>query len=286
LWVLAYADSSGKLRVRFSSDGADPVFLAGVELHAHETLPIVYQRTGGLPLQGNTPGVSAFVNAFNNHDHAGAETLALAMTDDFEQGVALTYLIGWLEGSRDGNFHHLDGARSALMAAGPGHPGAAWLMDELTLLERALSHLDASGHTMAFKSPAKGGKGYLNPDVEGQIMTVGGLNRTNANAQIAIREMRGIIAARNGATVLEDLVDWNQGAIPANAWEPSPLIFACLKLTGASMLGMNPKLAITASDPDSVALAQDRDLILENLVDLGFASADFPKDLELVLLDH
>ncbi len=283
LWVLARTDATGRLEVRLSTDGADPLFLTGFELHDHEDLPVVYQRSGGSPLVGATPGTAAFVAAFNAGDFDLAESTALAMPDDFERGVALAHLVGWLDGSRHGRLHLLDDARQALLAAGTAHPAAAWLVDELDSLERALDHLDAKGYRSAFACEEDGGKGFLNTDCGGQYKSVPGLLVTNANAQIALRELRGITARIGGDTVLDALVDWNAGAIPAGDWEPSPLVFAALKLTGTTMVDMNPLVQTSGGDADAAAFRQLRRDILEDLVDLGFAATDFPRDYELLL---
>ena len=54
-----------------------------------------------------------------------AESLALALSNDFERGAALAHLIGWLDGDRDYNFHLMTEARTACEKALAAHPGAA-----------------------------------------------------------------------------------------------------------------------------------------------------------------
>jgi hypothetical protein len=283
VWILAGTDATGTLSVRFSTDGADPLFLAGFELHDHEPLPIMYRRLSGAPLQGFTPGVAGFVSAFNAGDIDLAESLALAMPDAFERGVALTHLVGWLDGSQHERRHLVDDAMAALAAAPPSRPAVAWLQDELASFQRALDHLAAGGRASAQACPEDGGTGFMNPDCAGQSLSIAGFTASNANAHVALRELRGITAAANGTTVLQDLVAWNAGVLAAGDWEPSPLVFAALKLTGATMVGMHPTMGVNPGDPESVAFGAHRDAILTDFVDLGFAAADFPADVELLL---
>ncbi|HZL99716.1 MAG TPA: hypothetical protein VFD43_05625, partial [Planctomycetota bacterium] len=65
VWVLAHSNASGTLTLRFSSTattGADPIFLAGFEVHAHEPLPVVYHAAGGQgPLVSGAPALAAYV---------------------------------------------------------------------------------------------------------------------------------------------------------------------------------------------------------------------------------
>ncbi len=285
IWVLVRSDSNGILRIRLSIDSSDPLFFAGFELHEHEPLPIVYKSSGGSSLQAYTPGVVPFVNSLNAGNHAGAKKQAFAIVDEFERGVALTHLVGWLDGSRDNGFHLIKWARRALTSSLPTHPGAAWLLDELDSFQRALDHLSASGYKWAYAPPEEGGMGFLNPDCESQLVSISDLTPTNANAHIAIRELRGITAAVSNDSLLQDLADWNLGNLPEGEWEPSPLVFAALKLVGSAMVDMNPMLNVNQSDPHSVALEQDRKNIFMNFTGLGFAAADFPSDMELILYD-
>ncbi|GEM_PF-5057291 len=283
VWVLTTADATGTVTVRLSTDSSDPVFIAGFELHDHEALPLVYQRLGSDPLLGFTPGVAPFVSAFNAGDFDLAETLATALPDDFERGVALMHLAGWLEGSKHGRLHLVAPAAAALTLAAPSHPACGWLLDELASMQRALDHLAASGREAAFACAEDGGMGFLNTTCADQSISIFGLTKTNANAHHALRELRGITAAAAGTTVLDDLVDWNNGTLAPGDWEPSPLVFAALKLSGATLTTMNPAMSVNFGDPDSVALAARRDAILTAFVDLGFAATDFPQDLELIL---
>ena len=114
VWVLTTADATGTVTVRLSTPSSDPVFIAGFEVHDHEALPMVYQRLGSDPLLGFTPAVTPFVSAFNANDFDLAETLATGLPGDFERGVALMHLAGWLEGSQHGRLHLLDRAKIEL----------------------------------------------------------------------------------------------------------------------------------------------------------------------------
>ena len=283
VWLLAISDATGKLKARIWTDGSDPPFLAGFELHAYESLPVLYKRNPQGPLLGAGPGVAPFVAAFNAGDLDGAEALALAMPDPFERGVALCQLAGWLDGSRDGRLHLLEPATAALQAALPGHPGAAWLLDELASLRRALDHLAASGRTDAALCPKQGGFGFLNKQCADQSLSVSDLTPTNANAHIALRELRGISAAVSGPTVLHDLAAWNNGTLPPTAWEPSPFVFLAARLRGTTLWSTHPSMVDDALDPESLEFAAERDALLSAFVSLGFFAGDFPQEVELLL---
>ena len=284
VWVLADSDTTGRLSLRLSTDGSDPLYLAGFELHDYQKLPIVYRRTASGPLQGPGAVVKDFVTAFNAGDFDLAESLAYAIPWHFQQGVALVHLAGWLDGSQHGRLELLDDAAAALAkAALNGHAAAPWLVDEIASLKRALDHLAAGGRAAAFACPEDGGTGFLNTACAAQSLSIKGLTLTNANAHIALRELRGITAAVSGSTLLEDLADWNAGVLAQSDWEPSPLVFAALKLTGTTLVSMNPAMGNSPTDPDALAMAARRDTILSDFVDLGFAATDFPDDLELLL---
>ena len=286
LWVLARSDSSGKLQLRLSTDSSDPVFLSAFELHDHEPLPIFYQRTAGEMLVGTTPSVAPFVAAFNAGDLNDAEALAFGLADPFERGVALLHLTGWLDGSMHGRLHLTSAAHAALLADHRSHPAAAWLLDELSSFERALAHLAASGFESAQKCPEDGGTGFLNTACGDQSSFVASLTHTNGNAHIALRQLAGMTAAVNGASVLNQLSAWNAGGVNPGDWEPSPLVFAAAKLSGTTMVSMNPSTKTSGSDPGGVAFAAQRDALVYGFVDLGFAASHFPDDMELLLFRH
>jgi hypothetical protein len=283
VWVLAKTDGAGTLQLRLSTDNADALFLSAFELHEHESLPIHYERSVSDPLVGSTPTVAPFVAAFNSGDLDLARTQALALTDDFERGVALLHVAGWLDGSMHGLTHVADVAAFSLTNASASHPAAAWLLDEIGTLRRALDHLAVSGYEHEQVCPDQGGSGFLNASCEGQTSLISDLTNTNANAHIAVRELSGITAAAGGASVLDQLAAWNAGAVDDERWEPSPLVFAAAKLVGTTLVSMNPTTNISAGDPDAVAFANQRDTLVHDFVDLGFAATDFPDDLELIL---
>lgn len=286
VWVLAQTDASGKLELRLSSNDTPSglVFLAGFELHDHETLPLIYRRSAGAPLVANTPEVAPFVAAFNAGNLSQALNVARDLPDAFQRGVALAHLVGWLDGSRDGLLHLRHEAVAALQLASPSHPGAAWLLDELSSLDRALAHLSASGYEHAQPCVSEGGMGFLNTECAGQSLAISDLTHTNANAHIALRQLFGMLAPVSGTSVLAALSDWNAGTLQLGQWEPSPLVFAVAKLAGATALGMHPSVKVSASDPDAVALGAWRDAILNHFIDLGFHASDFPAEVELRLL--
>ncbi len=282
-WVIAQADGAGVLRLRFSTTGSDPLFLTGFEVHAHEALPVFYRRTAAGPLQTGVPELGPFVAAFNAGNFATAQTLALAVSDPWWRGVALVNLVGWLDGSRDGFVSLVPAAQAALAAAAPQHPGAAWLLDQLASYARALAHLEARGYADAKLCPEEGGTGFLNPACAGQSLASLEQATTNVNAHIALRLLSGLTASVNGTTVLDDMVAWNNGTLGGSAFEPSPLVFAALKLSGVTIAAINPLLTVNASDPESVEFRQRLTDIFTGFTGKGFAATDFPKDLELLL---
>jgi len=284
-WVTARADASGAVALRLSTDGTDPVFVAGFEVHEHEPLPIRYQRTAGAPLVGSTPGVGAFVAAFNAGDYEGAQLAAQAMADPFERGVALTHLAGWLDGSRHGLVDLVPDARAALTEAQPDHPAAAWLASELDRFERALDHLAARGYAAWRACPQDGGRGFLNPACEGQSAVNLGQADSNVNAHIAIRELAGLVAPKDGVTVLDDLAAWNAGAIDELVWEPSPLVFAAAKQSMAAIFRINPLMKV-GNDPEAQEFRAHLVDLARDFVQLGFVAADFPREYELLLFEE
>lgn len=285
LWLRARADGAGTLRLRFSTDGGDPVFLNAFEVHADEALPVRYKRTAGAPLQAVAPAAAPFAAAFNAHDYAGAEALAQGLADPWLRGVALLHLVGWLDGSADDRARLLPDAQSALAAAlAAGHAGAAWLLDEAASFARADAHIAARGYASAFACADSGGLGYLNPACAGQVTHYKVNSNLNANMHIARRELAGLAASVGGATALDQLVLWNAGAVPADAWEPSPLVFAALKRRATAVVLANSLLSAQPSDPLGLTLLDEFSRPLRDLVDLGFAAADFPRDHELPLL--
>lgn len=287
VWVVARTDAGGSLHLRLSTDGADPVLLAGVELHEHEALPVVYRRTGaGPPLEAQHPALAAFVAAFDPADLGAAESAALALADPFHRGVALAHLLGWLDGSQAGHPVHLRAAtRSALGEAAPTHPAAAWLLDELHSFERALDHLAAAGYEWAQRCPDEGGFGFLNADCgDGPMASAYITTATaNANAHIALRELAGLVAPADGPTVLHDLVDWNASQPAQQPWEPSPFVFAAAKLTAATLADLNPLLSTVPNDPESGLLLDLAAALFDAFESQGFAELEAPRDLELRL---
>jgi hypothetical protein len=284
LWIIAQADGAGVLKVRLSTSGSDPLFLTGFEVHAHEPLPVIYRRTAAGPLQSSVPALGAFVAAFNAGDFAAAQSFALALADPWQRGVALATLIGWLDGSREGMDWLVPQALVALAAAN-GHPGAAWLSDQLATYARALAHLAARGYADAKLCPSQGGTGFLNTDCAGQTIASFGQAATNVNAHVALRLLSGLVAPVNGTTVLDDMVSWNAGTLGGSAFEPSPLVFAALKRSGVTIAAINPMLGVNAADPESLEFRQRLTDIFTAFVSKGFAATDFPQDLELLLFE-
>lgn len=284
VWVLAFSNAAGRLELRLSTDGADPLFLSGFEVHAYEGLPVMYRRNGDGPLEPLSPTVEPFVAAFNGGDLQQAADIARLLPDAFERGVCQLHLMGWLDGSRDGFLHLRDEAGEALAQALPEHPAAAWLLDELEAFGRALDHLFASGRTLGHTCPSEGGLGFLTTECAPLSLNIDSLTRTNVNAHIAVRELAGLIAPVDGPTVLHDLVDWNAGSLSPLDWEPSPLVFQAAKLVGTNLASMNPQWA-PGEGEDAEAFAALRDGLLRGFLDLGFAASDFPDDLELRLFD-
>ncbi len=287
VWCRVHSDASGVVQLRFSTDGGDPVYLAGFEMHAWEALPVFYKHTVAGPLQSSQPALAAFVAAFNAHDYDGAQQIALALSDPWLRGCALCHLVGWLDGSRDGRFDLIGDARAALVAAPAGHAGAAWLIDQLDQLQRALDHRDARGYSSAKDCPSDGGKGFLNPDCAGQLKTVPGVADSNVNFHVALRLLSGLCAPATGATVLADMKAWNGGTGGTAGWEPNPFVFAALKTYGTTLSDINPNLSSYQSDPESVEMIDRfRDIFLFGFLDPAYDVGDFPKDVELVLFER
>ncbi len=285
VWCLVHADAAGSVRLRFSTDGDDPLFLAGFEVHEWQNLPLKYKHGAGGVLQASHPALAGFAAAFNAHDFAGAQQVALALADPWRRGVALLHLAGWLDGSRDGLVHLLDDARAALVAAQPFHPGAAWLVSQADQLQRALDHLAARGYATLAACPGEGGFGFLNPDCAGQAKASWGATSVNLNAHIALRLLQGLCAAAVGPTVLADIQAWNAGPGGSGGWEPSPLVFVALKLYGTTLAGINPQLSFKDDDPDAQAMEQAfQDIFRDGFLDPQWGvQDDFPADIELHL---
>jgi hypothetical protein len=284
LRVLGVTDASGSLALRLSSDADTPVLLAAFRVWQRERLPIVYRRTGSAPLQGSDPDAAGFVAAFNAGDLDGAQLLAQALDDPLLRGVALLHVAGWLDGSRDGRLALLPAARAALVeASAAGHALASELVDQLDHVQRALDHFAARGYAHSKLCPDAGGPGFLNPACAGQIYTKIGQGDSNVNFHIGLRELRGVVAGGLGPNALSDLAAWNAGLLDATEYEPSPLVFAALKLTGAALTAMNPLLGVDEDAPESVATLQAARDVFGDFIDLGFAAADFPHDHELEL---
>ncbi|MCB0338129.1 MAG: hypothetical protein KDD53_00930, partial [Bdellovibrionales bacterium] len=283
VWIIAPSNSTGTVQIKLSTDGDDPVMIAGLEVHRYEALPIYYKFTGSGALHTNSLSLVSFVNAFNEGNFDLAQSLALTIEESFERGVALSYLIGWLDGSRDGRFSLISQAKSALeLALTYDHPGAAYLLKQLDSLELAINHLNARGYSSWRACPDSGGKGYLNPDCAGQIYAwAPGKSYTNNNAHIALRELSALIAPISGTTVLEDISQWNLDNIDEDIWEPSPFVFAAIKEYGAAISTMNPLLSFSSSDPESTEVISRFQQIFTDFSVLGFSSTHFPKDLEL-----
>jgi hypothetical protein len=284
LWVLGTTDANGVLRLRLSADGEHPVLLAAFAVYRHEPLPIVYRRTAAGPLQGSAPAAAAFVTAFNAGDADGAELLAHGLQDPLLRGVALLHVAGWLDGGRDERRHLFPDARAALLLAqAAGHAAASVLLEQLSHVERAYDHFDARGYSDSFDCASEGGKGFLNPECADQIYAKLGQADSNVNFHIGIRELRGLTAGALGPNALWDLAAWNTGALGADEYEPSPLVWLALKQTGIALTAMNPMQHSNPADPDSVASVQASIDVFDGFRDLGFAATDFPRDLELPL---
>lgn len=290
VWVLAHTDSSGKLVLRFSSTasgGSDPLYLAGFEVHGHEALPVVYHRQGSQgPLVATAPALSAFVSAFNQANYDAAQSAAALLSDPFQRGVARCWLIGWLDGSRDGRFDLLPLARADLQSAAAAHPAVPWLLSQMDDLQRALDHLDARGYEWAQQCPSDGGFGFLNPDCAGQTVVLGlqGFALSNVNGHAALRRLAGLCTPAAGPTIRTDVDAWNAAPIGYGAWEPSPFLFAATKQYGTTISAINPLLDVNTSDPHSVAfLGAFKSIFQTALTGGGFETANFPRDMELPL---
>ena len=290
VWVLAHADASGKLVLRFSSTasgGADPIYLAGLEIHEHEALPVVYHKQGlEGPLVATSPNLVAFAAAFNAGDYDAAEVAATVGTNAFQRGVARCWLAGWLDGSRDGRFDLLPLARADLMSASSTHPSIPWLLSQMDDLQRALDHLDARGYSFAQDCPSEGGKGFLNPDCAGQTAVLGlqGYALTNVNAHAALRRFAGLCTPAAGATIRTDVDAWNIAPVGYGGWEPGPFLFAAAKSYGTTISLINPTLDVVTTEPESAAfLNAFKNTFQVALTGGGFETVNFPRDMELPL---
>ncbi|HEX5012261.1 MAG TPA: hypothetical protein VFY71_17875, partial [Planctomycetota bacterium] len=283
-WVPATTDGNGTLKLRLSSSSGGAIYLASFAVYENEDLPIIYKHTASGSLQSSQPAAAVFVAAFNGHDLDAAEEAADDMADEWLRGVALCHLVGWLDGTRDGHVDRLDDAIDALVAArDAGHPGAVWLLSDALAFRRALDHIDAAGTDAGLLCPDQGGPGFLNPDCAGQAVAPFGISNLYVNVHIAQRQLTGIIASPSGPPALSDLAAWNAGTLGPNRWQPSPLLPRALKQWGVDFTLINPQLAVSASDPGSVEINQDLKSVFDSFVGLGFASADFPDELELKL---
>ncbi|MHC5210513.1 MAG: hypothetical protein ACYTG2_07340, partial [Planctomycetota bacterium] len=284
LWARVRSTPSGTLALRFSSSVSDPVFLAGLEVHAYEELPVVYHAppTGGGPLVANDGALAAFAAALNAADYDGAEALALALPDAFHRGVALVHLLGWLDGSRDGRLHLLDPAREALDSAAGGHAAVPWLLSQLEQFERAFDHLDAREYSWARKCKGTGGYGFLNTDCAGQVQLITGFSDANVNAHAALRRLAGLCAPATGTTVRDDLDAYDAAALSDAGWEPSPFVYAALKQYGATLSMINPFLAPSGSDGGAF-VQEFLDIFLAGFDGSAFLAQHFPADMELPL---
>src|SRR5262249_54725788 len=142
---------------------------------------------------------------------------------------------------RDGRVSLLPDARAALAAAQPDHPAAERLIDDLDRFQRALDHLDARGYSQAQECPSDGAKGFLNTSCAGQItLFVGNSSIATKTVHIGMRLFAGLGPAVNGTTVLDDVADWNAGTLTADAWEPTPLLFAAVKRRAQAQTWINP----------------------------------------------
>jgi hypothetical protein len=290
VWVLAHSDATGKLVLRLSSaasTGADPLYLAGFELHKHEALPVVYHKSGTLgPLVAQQSALNAFAAAFNQHDYAAAELAAKALSDPFQRGVARCWLIGWLDGSRDGRFHLMAQARGDLVAGATGHAAVPWLLSQLDELQRALDHLDARGYDWARECASEGGYGFLNKECAGQVDVLGqqGHSLLNVNGHAALRRLAGLCTPAAGATIRTDIDAWNAAPLGYGGWEPSPFLFAAAKQYAATIIGINPLLSVNATDPASAPfVAAFKNTFQMVLTGGGFETSHFPRDVELPL---
>ena len=290
VWVLAHTDASGKLVLRFSSTangGADPIYLAGLEIHAHEALPVVYHKTATEgPLVATNPNLAAFAAAFNAGDYDAAAVAAVTGTNAFQRGVARCWLAGWLDGSRDGRFDLLPLARADLQSASSTHASVPWLLSQMDDLQRALDHLDARGYSFAQDCPSQGGKGFLNPECAGQTSVLGlqGYALTNVNAHAALRRLAGLCTPAAGATIRTDVDAWNAAPIGYGGWEPGPFLFAATKQYGVTISLINPLLDVSPTEPESVAfLNAFKNTFQVALTGGGFETSNFPRDMELPL---
>jgi len=298
VWALVHSDAGGNIILRFSSSNTDPQFLAGFELHAFEPLPVVYHHGAQGFLVSSDAALQPFVTHFNANDFVAArQDLAVSPPmDSFLKGVALTHLIGWLDGSRDGNVALIPEARAALqLVNGQLHPAAPYLLSQLDQFQRAIDHLEARGYPSAFACAAQGGKGFLNPACAGQLVYQFGKGTTNPNAHAAMRLLSGLCAPAAGATVVGDVQAWNAAPLSYAGWEPSPLVFAAFKQYGLTVALTNPlldivKLSGTTIDPESTAFVQtfkDTFLTTPGAIGFGaggFGATEFPLDVELLLL--
>jgi hypothetical protein len=285
VWVPVRTDGSGALQLRFSSSDDEPIYLAAFSVYADEDLPIVHGPDGGDFLQSSAGAANAFLAAFNAGDFDAAEEAAAAIADDWLRGVAQCYLIGWLDGTRDGRVALIESAETALVAAHlAGHAGAVPLLSQLESLQRSLAHAAAGGSAKSLICPDQGGPGFLNPDCAGQSFEKTGQLVSNVNLQIALRELSGIIAPAVGATALHDFAAWKAGTLDDSRWRPSPLLPRAMEQWGASIAVMNPQLALNANDPLSPVLLQDFEDVFDAFTDLGFAAGEFAGEVELKLL--
>lgn len=285
-WIVARADATGRIRLRFSTEGTDPVYLSGFEVHAYEALPLRYHRTAAGPLQALDPALQSFAAAMAARDYDGAELVAAGLADPFRRGVARLFLAGWLDGSRDGRPHLLASARADLAAGAGTHAAVPWLLDQLDDFERARAHLAARGYESARACPSAGGTGFLNEGCGPRSSLHAVDAGCNPNAQIALRCLWGLVAPMHGATLLHDLAASNADDPSVSLLEPSPLAFRSLALFAETLVDMNPQLAVDASDPESLELRERATAIVSAFFDLGFFTADVPDEVELLLFDR
>ncbi len=299
VWALVHSDTGGNIILRFSSPNGDPQFLAGFELHAFEPLPVVYHHGASGALVTSNPALQLFASDFNANDFVSArqDLLNAPGMDPFLKGVALTQLVGWLDGSRDGQVDLIPEAVASLkLAHAPSHPAAAYLLSQLDQYQRAIDHLEARGYSDAFACPSEGGKGFMNPACAGQLQLEFGKGVTNPNAQAALRQLSGLCAPAVGATIVGDIQAWNAAPLQYAGWEPSPLAFAALKQFGVTIALADPFLDVSklpsssAIDPESTEFVQAfKDIFLTGPGTIGFGAngfgaSEFPLDVELLLL--
>ena len=290
VWVLAHTDANGRLVLRFSSTAtaqADPIYLAGFEVHRHEPLPVVYHQSGSQgPLVAQQPELANFAAAFNAADYDAAEAAAATLADPFQRGVARCWLIGWLDGSRDGRFDLLPQARSDLNAAGASHFAVPWLLSQMDDLQRALAHLDARGYEWAQACPSEGGTGFLNASCAGQVTVLGlqGHSPVAVQGHAVLRRLAGLCTPASGPTIRSDVDAWNAAPIGYGGWEPGPFLFAAAKQYGVTISMIDPLLDVKPGEPESVAfLDAFKDTFEVALTGGGFEAANFPRDMELPL---